>query len=213
MEGPVESERMAGEPDGGGLSRRGLLGWTAAASAAAVAIGGQFSGTGVAGARPADVSGGVDVTLVVNGRMTRLRLDPRVTLLDALRERLWLTGTKKGCDRGQCGACTVHVDGRRVLSCLTLAAAADGRRVTTIEGLVRGDELHPVQRAFIDQDGFQCGFCTSGQIMSAVALLREQHAGSAEEIREFMSGNICRCGAYTNIVEAIRTAKPRLGTN
>jgi xanthine dehydrogenase YagT iron-sulfur-binding subunit len=189
---------MAGEPDGGGLSRRGLLGWTAAASAAAVAIGGQFSGTGVAGARPADVSGGVDVTLVVNGRMTRLRLDPRVTLLDALRERLWLTGTKKGCDRGQCGACTVH---------------ADGRRVTTIEGLVRGDELHPVQRAFIDQDGFQCGFCTSGQIMSAVALLREQHAGSAEEIREFMSGNICRCGAYTNIVEAIRTAKPRLGTN
>ncbi|MEV4754747.1 (2Fe-2S)-binding protein [Micromonospora sp. NPDC049559] len=140
----------------------------------------------------------------VNGRTERLRVDPRVTLLDALRERLGLTGSKKGCDRGQCGACTVHVDGRRVLSCLTLVATVADRRVTTIEGLADGDRLHPMQQAFIDCDAFQCGFCTSGQIMSAVALAREGHAGSDDEIREQMSGNICRCGAYPNIVAAVR---------
>jgi xanthine dehydrogenase YagT iron-sulfur-binding subunit len=132
-----------------------------------------------------------------------------VTLLDALRERLLLTGTKKGCDQGQCGACTVHVDGRRVLSCLTLAGAASGRRVTTIEGLARGDRLHPMQQAFIDHDGFQCGYCTSGQIMSAVALVREGNTRSDVEIREFMSGNICRCGAYENIVAAVKAAGTR----
>ncbi|MEV6907354.1 (2Fe-2S)-binding protein [Amycolatopsis sp. NPDC051071] len=148
----------------------------------------------------------MDVELRVNGRVERLRLDPRVTLLDALRDRLGLTGTKKGCDRGQCGACTVHVDDRRVLSCLTLAGSAAGSRVTTIEGLARGDKLHPVQQAFIEHDGFQCGFCTSGQIMSAVAVLREGQARSAGQIREQMSGNICRCGAYANIVDAVRTA-------
>ncbi|MFC3455182.1 (2Fe-2S)-binding protein [Amycolatopsis speibonae] len=148
----------------------------------------------------------MDVELRVNERVERLRLDPRVTLLDAVRDRVRLTGTKKGCDRGQCGACTVHVDGRRVLSCLTLAGSVTGRRVTTIEGLARGDRLHPVQQAFLEHDGFQCGFCTSGQIMSAVALLREGRAHSPEQIRELMSGNLCRCGAYTNIVEAIRTA-------
>ena len=148
----------------------------------------------------------VDVALRVNGRAQRLRLDSRVTLLDALRDRLELTGTKKGCDQGACGACTVLVDGKRVLSCLTLAALCDGREVTTIEGLSGDGGLHPVQEAFIRHDGFQCGYCTPGQIMSAVALLAEGRAGSDEEIRESMSGNICRCGAYPNIVAAIREA-------
>ena len=151
----------------------------------------------------------VDLTLRVNGSVQRLRLDSRVTLLDALRDRLELTGTKKGCDQGACGACTVLVDGKRVLSCLTLAAQCDGREVTTIEGLSGDGGLHPVQEAFIRHDGFQCGFCTPGQIMSAVALLSEGRAGSDEEIREFMSGNICRCGAYPNIVAAIREAAGR----
>ncbi|MCT9929836.1 (2Fe-2S)-binding protein [Planotetraspora sp. A-T 1434] len=154
-----------------------------------------------------EADGLVEVAFTVNGKGERLRVDPRITLLDALRERLELTGTKKGCDRGQCGACTVHVDGRRVLSCLTLVATMDGKRLTTIEGLAKGDRLHPVQQAFIDCDGFQCGFCTPGQIMSAVAVLREGHAKSDEEIREAMSGNICRCGAYPNIVEAVKQAR------
>jgi xanthine dehydrogenase YagT iron-sulfur-binding subunit len=151
------------------------------------------------------------ITLRVNGIVHELHLDPRVTLLDALRERLGLTGTKKGCDQGACGACTVLADGKRVLSCLTLAASCGGdqgdgeRDITTIEGLP-GDGGHPVQRAFIACDAFQCGFCTPGQIMSAVALLAEGRAGSDAEVREFMSGNICRCGAYPNIVAAIRQA-------
>jgi xanthine dehydrogenase YagT iron-sulfur-binding subunit len=131
-------------------------------------------------------------------------LDSRVTLLDALRDQLGLTGTKKGCDQGACGACTVWLDDKRVLSCLTLAAQCDGREVTTIEGLSDGDELHPMQRAFIRHDGFQCGYCTPGQIMSAVSLVKEGRAGSDEDIKEFMSGNICRCGAYPNIRAAIR---------
>jgi len=151
----------------------------------------------------------VDVTVRVNGSTRRLRLDSRVTLLDALRDRLELTGTKKGCDQGACGACTVLADGKRVLSCLTLAAQCDGREVMTIEGLSRDGGLHPVQEAFIRHDGLQCGFCTPGQIMSAVALLAEGRAGSDEEIREFMSGNICRCGAYPNIIAAIREAAVR----
>jgi xanthine dehydrogenase YagT iron-sulfur-binding subunit len=146
----------------------------------------------------------VAVTLRVNGVDHGLRLDPRVTLLDALRDVLGLTGTKKGCDQGACGACTVLVDGRRVVSCLMLAAQCDGRQVTTIEGLATDEELHPVQQAFIRHDAFQCGYCTAGQILSAVSLLREGRAGSDEEIREFMSGNLCRCGAYPNIVAAIR---------
>jgi xanthine dehydrogenase YagT iron-sulfur-binding subunit len=146
----------------------------------------------------------VTVMLQVNGRGRQLRLDSRVTLLDALREHLDLNGTKKGCDQGACGACTVLVDGKRVLSCLTLAAQCEGREVTTIEGLAQNGELHPLQEAFIRHDGFQCGYCTSGQIMSAVALIEEGRAGSDEEIREFMSGNLCRCGAYPNIVAAIR---------
>jgi xanthine dehydrogenase YagT iron-sulfur-binding subunit len=146
----------------------------------------------------------VAVTLRVNGVDHELRLDPRVTLLDALRDVVGLTGTKKGCDQGACGACTVLVDGRRVVSCLMLAAQCDGRQVTTIEGLATDGELHPVQQAFIRHDAFQCGYCTSGQILSAVSLLAEGRAGSDEEIREFMSGNLCRCGAYPNIVAAIR---------
>jgi xanthine dehydrogenase YagT iron-sulfur-binding subunit len=146
----------------------------------------------------------VDVTLRVNGRERRLRLESSVTLLDALREQLSMTGTKKGCDQGACGACTVLLDDRRVLSCLMLAAQCEGRGVTTIEGLAPDGHLHPVQEAFVSHDGFQCGYCTPGQIMSAVALLAEGRAGSDEEIREFMSGNLCRCGAYPNIVAAIR---------
>lgn len=165
---------------------------------------------------------GVRVMLKINGSSQRLTVDSRMALLDALRERLSLTGTKKGCDQGQCGACTVIVDGRRVLSCLTLAATCDGKEVTTIEGFAKGDELHPMQMAFIKHDGFQCGYCTSGQICSAVALLQEAKNGDAshvtpdvrersrnltlteEEIKERMSGNICRCGAYPGIVAAIK---------
>jgi xanthine dehydrogenase YagT iron-sulfur-binding subunit len=149
----------------------------------------------------------VDVTLRVNGTTRKLRVDPRVTLLDALRERLDLVGTKKGCDQGACGACTVLVDGTRVVSCLTLAVMAQGKEITTIEGLAKGDELHPVQAAFVTCDGFQCGYCTPGQIMSAVGCIRESHTKSDTEIREFMSGNICRCGAYPNIVDAIKLAR------
>jgi xanthine dehydrogenase YagT iron-sulfur-binding subunit len=155
----------------------------------------------------------VAVMLRVNGNAWRLRLDSRVTLLDALREHLGLVGTKKGCDQGACGACTVLVDAKRVLSCLTLAAQCEGREVTTIEGLPRDGELHPLQEAFIRHDGFQCGYCTPGQIMSAVALLDEGRAGSDEEIREFMSGNLCRCGAYPNIVAAIREVAAEGGSN
>jgi xanthine dehydrogenase YagT iron-sulfur-binding subunit len=149
----------------------------------------------------------LSLEVTVNGTAHNLSVEPRVTLLDLLREQLHLTGTKKGCDYGQCGACTVHVDGHRVNSCLTLAMMVDGKKVTTIEGLAKGDELHPMQEAFIKHDGFQCGYCTPGQIMSAVACIREGHANSEGEIREYMSGNICRCGAYPNIVNAIQEVK------
>jgi xanthine dehydrogenase YagT iron-sulfur-binding subunit len=149
----------------------------------------------------------VPLSLEVNGKAHKLSIEPRTTLLDLLREQLALPGTKKGCDHGQCGACTVHVDGERVLSCLSLAVMQEGKKVTTIEGLSNGDSLHPMQEAFIKHDGFQCGYCTPGQIMSAVACIREGHAGSDDEIREYMSGNICRCGAYPNIVKAIAEVK------
>ena len=134
----------------------------------------------------------------------QVQVDNRTSLLDLLREQLDLTGSKKGCDLGQCGACTVHIDGRRALSCLTFAVQASGKSITTIEGLAKGDVLHPMQEAFIECDGFQCGYCTPGQIMSAVACVQEGHTGSVEEIKEFMSGNLCRCGAYNGIVEAIQ---------
>ena len=148
----------------------------------------------------------IEVALRINGNSVPLSVDPRTSLLDALREHAGLTGTKKGCDRGACGACTVHLDGRRVVSCLTLAVRCQNRAVTTIEGLAADGELHPMQAAFVHHDGFQCGYCTPGQIMSAVALMEEGHTGSDAEIREWMSGNICRCGAYPNIVAAIRDA-------
>ena len=149
----------------------------------------------------------IPIHLTINGHSHELQVEPRVTLLDALRDRLDLTGTKKGCDHGQCGACTVHVDGERVLACLTLAAQVEGRSITTIEGLAGADgTLSAVQAAFLEQDAFQCGYCTPGQIMSAVACIREGHAGSDEEIREYMAGNLCRCGAYPNIVAAVRQA-------
>jgi xanthine dehydrogenase YagT iron-sulfur-binding subunit len=150
--------------------------------------------------------------LSVNGRDHQLAVDPRTSLLDLLREHLALTGTKKGCDHGQCGACTVLLDGRRVVSCLTLALAAQGRAVTTIEGLAKNGELHPMQQAFIDHDAFQCGYCTPGQIMSAIACVNEGHAETDADIREYMSGNLCRCAAYPNIVAAVRQAKPAMKT-
>ena len=149
----------------------------------------------------------VDVELRINATSSHLSLDPRTTLLDALREHLGLTGAKKGCDHGQCGACTVHVNGRRVLSCLTLAVAAQRKEITTIEGLASGERLHSMQQAFLDHDGFQCGYCTPGQIMSAVALLREPCGPSDADVRECMSGNLCRCGAYPNIVAAIQEVR------
>jgi xanthine dehydrogenase YagT iron-sulfur-binding subunit len=149
-------------------------------------------------------------TLTVNDREYELELDPRESLLDVLRERLELTGTKKGCDQGACGACTVHLDGRRVLSCLTLAARCADKRVATIEGVADAGDVHPLQRAFVEHDGLQCGYCTPGQIMSALALLSEGHAGSTEEIREWMSGNLCRCGAYNGIVAAIEQARDEI---
>ena len=144
------------------------------------------------------------ITLRINGAEHGLEVEPRVTLLDALRERLDLTGAKKGCDHGQCGACTVLIDGQRVLSCLTLAIACEGQEITTIEGIASDGRLHPLQQAFIDHDAFQCGFCTPGQILSGIACIREGHAGDDDELREFMSGNLCRCAAYPNIVAAIR---------
>jgi xanthine dehydrogenase YagT iron-sulfur-binding subunit len=153
----------------------------------------------------------IDLQLKINGAEHKLRLDPRTSLLDLLREQLQLTGSKKGCDHGQCGACTVLVNGRRINSCLSLAVVHEGDEVTTIEGLAQGDQLHPVQAAFIEHDGFQCGYCTPGQICSAVACLQEGHAKDDAQIREWMSGNLCRCGAYPNIVEAIKQARDKTG--
>ena len=148
-----------------------------------------------------------EIVLSVNGSNHSLSVDNRMTLLDALREKLGLTGSKKGCDQGQCGACTIHVNGERHLACLTLSVAAQGLRITTVEGLAEGERLHPMQQAFIDHDGFQCGYCTPGQIMSAIACVHEGHANSDRDIREYMSGNLCRCAAYPNIVAAVKQAK------
>jgi xanthine dehydrogenase YagT iron-sulfur-binding subunit len=195
------------------LTRRELLERTAATGGAV--IGGQF----LPGAAPPAAAQGanaapapLEVVLRVNGTDHRLMLDPRTTLLDALREHLHLTGSKKGCGLGQCGACTVLMDGKRVKSCLSLAALVDGREITTIEGLAHGEQLHPLQAAFIERDAFQCGYCTPGQIMAGVACIAEGHAGSAQEIREWMSGNLCRCGAYDHIVAAIQDAAGTAGS-
>ncbi|AHE55106.1 hypothetical protein NX02_17140 [Sphingomonas sanxanigenens DSM 19645 = NX02] len=169
------------------------------------------NGDGPAIAASAPVSGHrLRLNTTVNAKPFEGDIDPRSSLLDLLRERLALTGAKKGCDHGQCGACTVHLDGQRVASCLTLAAKVQGRSVRTIEGLADGEKLHPMQQAFIDHDALQCGYCTPGQIMAAVALVQEGNAGSRERIREYMSGNICRCGAYVGIVAAIEDAAPKM---
>ena len=188
------------------VSRRSFLGATLSGAALSVATSTSHAETERQEQSP--LKGLSPVSLNINGRSHILTLDTRTSLLDALRDHIGLTGTKKGCDHGQCGACTVHVDGRRVLSCLTLAVMADGRRVTTIEGLAGSNgELHPMQQAFVDFDAFQCGYCTPGQIMSAVGCVEEGHAETPESIREYMSGNLCRCAAYPNIVAAIERAK------
>ena len=194
------------------VSRRHLLTAVASVGAALPLVGQDSPAVGAPRpSPPTDPQQPMTLDLTVNGRARRVALDPRTTLLDALREHLGLTGAKKGCDHGQCGACTVHVGGRRVLACLTLAAAVR-EPVVTIEGLAKPDgTLHPMQTAFIEQDAFQCGYCTPGQIMSAVACVAEGRAGGDDQIRESMSGNICRCAAYPHIVEAIRQAKPRMG--
>lgn len=208
----MDNENNAGEPESTGASRRTFLKQSSALAAFALTP-------------PAvvhSVEKGLDEKVAVafeqqplrveiNGVAQQLSVEPRVTLLDLLREQLNLTGTKKGCDHGQCGACTVHVDGQRVNSCLTLALTTEGSKVTTIEGLGSVEKLHPMQEAFIKHDGFQCGYCTPGQIMSAVACINEGHANSPDEVREYMSGNICRCGAYANIVEAIMEVKSKGG--
>jgi xanthine dehydrogenase YagT iron-sulfur-binding subunit len=183
------------------FSRRTVLGAAAASSALSIP-GSAAPQSQLPGRR-------ISVTITVNDRPEKLAIDPRTTLLDTLREHLDLTGTKKGCDHGQCGACTVHIGGKRVLSCLTLAASVR-EPVTTIEGLASNGVLHPMQEAFIEQDAFQCGYCTPGQIMSAVACISERHANSDAEIREYMSGNLCRCAAYPHIVAAVKQAKSKM---
>jgi xanthine dehydrogenase YagT iron-sulfur-binding subunit len=211
------------------ITRREFVGVTAAASIAGASIteatiGATISGTTAEPAYAAAPPDSIHCSLTINGEQHDLDLEPRITLLDLLRERLHLTGTKKGCDHGQCGACTVMANGRRVNSCLTLAVTQDGGKITTIEGLATGGNPHPMQAAFIERDGFQCGFCTSGQICSAVAMLNEWQSGmpsavslrnsaglSDAEIRERMAGNICRCGAYPNIVAAVRDVQQRQG--
>ena len=186
---------------GSGVTRRRFLEAAAIAGGAVAAAAGEHEAA--VAAETADAEVGQTVTVTVNGRRASVAVDPRTSLLDLLRERLHLTGTKKGCNAGACGACTVLVGGRRVDSCLTLAVMHDGAELTTIEGLADEDRLHPLQQAFIDRDALQCGYCTPGQIVSGVGCIAERHTGSPEEIREWMSGNICRCGAYSNIVAAI----------
>jgi xanthine dehydrogenase YagT iron-sulfur-binding subunit len=204
----MHEEEQWGPPD---PSRRDFL-MTMGSTAAAAVV------TGCASVRPdsaatiadaPDIQGAVPITLRINGKDCNLRIDPRATLLDCIRETVALTGTKKGCDHGQCGACTVHVSGRRVSSCLSLALMHDGEEITTIEGLGTPDALHPMQAAFLACDGYQCGYCTSGQIMSAVALLKEPCGPTDADVKELMSGNICRCGAYQNIVTAIQQVRKK----
>jgi xanthine dehydrogenase YagT iron-sulfur-binding subunit len=184
----------------GSISRRGVM--SGAAGGVAMATVARADDTSPS----PGASTTIPITLQVNGATLKLMIDQRTSLLDALREYAGLTGTKKGCDRGACGACTVHLDGRRVVSCLTLASRCQGKAIVTIEGLGSNGRLHPVQAAFVGHDALQCGYCTPGQIMSAAALIKEGHAGTDAEIREWMSGNICRCGAYPNIVAAVRQA-------
>jgi xanthine dehydrogenase YagT iron-sulfur-binding subunit len=211
MEEPANSKGL--RVTSSGVTRRELLAVTAVTGGALV--GGQLMPGAIS---PAAAQGAeavptpLDIVLRVNGIEHRLRLDARTTLLDALREHLHLTGAKKGCGLGQCGACTVLADGKRVKSCLSLAVLVEGREITTIEGLAKGEQLHPLQAAFIEHDAFQCGYCTSGQIMAGVACIAEGHAGSPQEIRDWMSGNLCRCGAYDHIVAAIQDAARAAGS-
>lgn len=204
-ESTVSPSEGSSEGSASAPSRRTFIA-TSTVVGGAVVAGGLTAGPSVFGAEPAEAAEappGSRVSLTVNGKRYTVTVDNRTSLLDLLREHLGLTGSKKGCNAGACGACTVLVDGRRVNSCLTLAVRLDGAEVTTIEGLAKGERLHPLQQAFIDQDAFQCGYCTSGQIMSGVGCIDEGHTGSPEEIREFMSGNICRCGCYVKIVRAV----------
>jgi xanthine dehydrogenase YagT iron-sulfur-binding subunit len=196
------------------VTRRELL-ELAAAGGGALATGQLLPGTARAAAAQgaAAAPAALDIVLRVNRTEHRLTLDPRTTLLDALREHLHLTGAKKGCGLGQCGACTVLMDGKRVNACLSLAALVEGREITTIEGLAEGERLHPLQAAFIERDAFQCGYCTPGQIMAGVACIAEGHAGSTPETRDWMSGNLCRCGAYDHIVAAIQDVATATGTS
>ena len=209
---PVDLEPITDNSASRGLSRRSFL---SGLGAAGVLAGAAPLAAGAPTLEPAiqdqaETSGTNNVTLRINGKDYSLRnLDPRATLLDTLRERLHLTGTKKGCDHGQCGACTVHVNGRRVNSCLSFAVMHEGDEITTIEGLGQPGNLHPMQAAFVEHDGYQCGYCTSGQIMSAVALLKEPIGQSDDEVKQAMSGNICRCGAYTNILTAVKQVRSR----
>jgi xanthine dehydrogenase YagT iron-sulfur-binding subunit len=204
---------MASSPSAISLSRRNFLNATVASTVTISMLDKVHADAAPAAAQASDLSTPVNMTLRINGQDRHLALDTRTTLLDALREHVHLTGTKKGCDHGQCGACTVLVEGRRVLSCLTLAVTAQRQEVTTIEGLASSDgALHPMQQAFIDNDAFQCGYCTPGQIMSAVACVKEGHAGNEADIREYMSGNLCRCAAYPNIVDAVTQAKTKMET-
>ncbi|MDA9431937.1 (2Fe-2S)-binding protein [Bradyrhizobium sp. CCBAU 51627] len=200
------SEKPGSRPSG--FDRRTFM--AGAAGSALVPMTARAAAQDPSSSSRQDPSLPVDVTLRVNGQDKRLSLDARTTVLDALREHLKLTGSKKGCDHGQCGACTVLIGDRRVVSCLTLALAVEGLEITTIEGLATDDHLHPMQQAFVDNDAFQCGYCTPGQIMSAIACVKEGHAGSDADIREYMSGNICRCAAYPNIVAAVKQAAPEI---
>jgi xanthine dehydrogenase YagT iron-sulfur-binding subunit len=203
----------------GAFSRRGFIRGAASSAAALPFAAGSIAKGSAPKVSEPDLDGSAaseridsqQVTLRINGQPHTLNLDPRTTLLDAIRDHAGLTGTKKGCGHGQCGACTVHVDGNRILSCLTFAVMAEGQEITTIEGVAAGSgELHPMQQAFIDHDAFQCGYCTPGQIMSAIACVHEGHATSAADIREYMSGNLCRCAAYPNIVTAVEQARERM---
>ncbi len=216
---PVEKENLVEEKEveknspssRTGVSRRKFIEWSIAGLGVASGplLTKAHAQQGAVSPAPTEpqTAGAVEMVLKVNGEERHVRLEPRVTLLDALRENLHLFGTKKGCDHGQCGACTVHVNGRRVNSCLTFAIMHQGDEITTIEGLEKNGELHPVQAAFLEHDGFQCGYCTSGQMMSAAALLKEPCGADDDAVRECMSGNICRCGAYTNIVAAVQQAR------
>ncbi|WP_102785633.1 (2Fe-2S)-binding protein [Thalassospira sp. GB04J01] len=197
------ADKLSDEEKAHGITRRAFLAATGAGTAAATLVPLRIEAQEQAFVPNPENEVTTHISCLINGEQVSMDVDARASLLDLLRERLALTGTKKGCDHGQCGACTVHIDGRPVSSCLTMAAKADGAEITTIEGLMKGDELHPMQQAFIDNDALQCGYCTPGQIMSAVACVNQGQATDPDAIREYMSGNICRCGAYVGILAAV----------